>query len=1038
MWTPKRVLLLIAGFAFSVFAYFIYAMFLGYVDGLPPLPTGYEVNPGDDFKFDPKPRDETLAERRLRLAFGDDCPELRRAIKLDINKYLIAIATDEITFEDGRVKMVPFSMAIFGKDDGRYPEINTVRSDVAYLTFDQPVNSPAEIGNRKIVAAELRRDPDGRQQGPDAGGVRLVNNRRSPQRDDDLTLFTPGPVYYQDIGKESDKEPHIWTAEAVRLRDEQSRPNPTEVVAIGMDVYLVASEPPTKKPDKAAPPPPVIGGDKSKQIGINGVKSVRLRSDVDMYLWIDGQAGFLGMNAKKPPQASKEAGPVASEPGKPAPSGKSEKAQLQIKTQGPFYYDVIKDRARFDISQHPGPYPNNVVVRRTHVPDTASDQLVCDHLELQFQRKSARSAESTPASADRAVELEIQTAHAWGSQVTLTSDLEGLTAFGNDLTYDAPTRVTVLKGSPEMVVMQKGNEIYARELVMQTKEEGKSEARGKGPGHIRIFDSSTNQRTVKAHWNDTLISAKEGDYDVLTLTGQAAFDDPEHNQELQANQLKVWLEPSEPAKNEEGDKSDGQRRRPHHVEAVGQVVARSPEMNVHDTEQLVIWFKDAPGSPSPAAIDPARPTAAPGGTPPPAPGTPSAAPTPAESQTKARKPVDLSARSVEAHVLRYGNKNELDRLWCEGSVRVIQEPNSPQDKGTDIHGQTLELKHYPEGHVLTVTGDPAEVQLDKIKIYGPEVNIDQKENKATVHGAGAMKLPSETNFQGNRCAPTDLTVYWNREMFFDGRNAIFHDGVQAEQDQARLVCRTLQVVLDKPVSLKEGQRSEPAAKVRNLVCDQSVRVEDTTYQDQKLLRFTRIDSTQLLVNNEDSVMTAPGPGVVRILQPGPKSENMGRPNTPQAEEIKLTRISYLGRMLANNNTRTAVFYENVELVHVPTSDANLAIDIDKMPDGAFYLRCDLLTVYQRRESANKTYQQMEARGRAAVQAKEFWGRADVIKFDESKDLIIFEASEGNLATLYRQRARGVAPEEVKGRKIYYWRRTNDFKIEGATRLEANQ
>ena len=530
---------------------------------------------------------------------------------------------------------------------------------MAYLTFDQPVTTLADISSRKIVAAELRRDPEGRQQGQDAGGVRVVNNRRTTQRDDDLTLFTPGPVYYQEkIGKEPDKEPHIWTAEAVRLRDEQTRPNPTEIVAIGMDVYL-ATESPDKKAEKTNAAAAGLGSqDRSRSPSRSQVDSSPLRRG---HVPVDGRQGrFPGRRRQE------EAGPA----------GGREKAQLQIKTQGPFFYDVTTDKARFDISQHPSPHPNNVMVRRTHVPDTACDQLVCDHLELQFERKSAKrspAAEAATAPAnDRAVEIAIQTAHAWGSQVTLVSDLEGLTAFGNDLTYNAVSRETLLKGSPEMVVMKDGNEIYARELVMQTKEEGKQQAQAKGPGHLRIFDRTTGQRTIRASWNETLVSAKEGEYDILILTGQAKFEDQEHDQDLQADQLKVWLVPSEPAA--AGAETAGCRRPaspapsargrrpgagplardagPRHRAAGGVVQGCAgprggPACRSRAGRARRVDAADGPHG-RPAAAARSRPRRRPA------------------AAAKAKKPVDLSARSVVAHVLRVGSKSELEKLWCEG------------------------------------------------------------------------------------------------------------------------------------------------------------------------------------------------------------------------------------------------------------------------------------------------------------------------------------------------------------------------------------
>jgi lipopolysaccharide export system protein LptA len=822
-----------------------------------------------------------------------------------------------------------------------------------------------------------------------------------------------------------------------------------------------------------------------------------------MRLYVDAHSGFLAMPQHPAPDkavASEDKlsgasrtvdSQTAARDGdkKDAPGGKD---LVHIKTQGPFYYDVVADHARFDVSEHPGGRPNSVEVIRRTGPQGACDQLDCEHLELQFQRKNsanqAGAATASPFADNRSAQLEIESAHAWGNQVTLTSDVEVLAAYGNDLVYKAQTRETVLKGSPELLVLKDGNQIRATVLVLLSPGDKEAQqARIQGPGTIDWLDNTTKERTQQARFKDQLISAKEGAFDVLTLTGDATFEElepgqklepgqqPKLKQRLQAERLKVWLAPAPaPAANSGANGNDPQRRRPHHLEAIGQVSAQSAEMTVHDSERLVLWFKDVPeGSsalpPSVPAITPSQSVSArtsgdsqvvrkPTGPP-----TPSVAPSPAAGATldKPKKPIDLSARSIEAHVIQTGNHNDLEKIWCEGSVHVRQEGETPDDKGVDIIGQTLQLIKFAEGHFLTVTGAPAEVQLDKLTIIGPEVNIDQKENKAWVNGLGAMRMPSNANLgamgengpaagredknanKNQPQEPKELTVHWNKDMFFDGNMAVYHGGVQAEQDNSRLTCMEMQVSLDHFVSLKESDKSKPPAKVENLVCDKSVRVEQierTPSPEKKLVRYQRIDSLQMSFNNTDGIMVAPGPGVLRILQLSPKDEAgaaQNNPPKPQAdkaveEELKLTRVNYLGRMFANNNTRTAVFYDNVELVHVPTDDPNLVIDIDKLPEGALYLRCDQLKVYSRQAENSKGSQQMEARGHGLVQSREFWGRADIIKYDESKELVVFEASEGNLATLVRQKGKGTQQEEVKGKKIYYWRKTNDFKIEGGT------
>jgi lipopolysaccharide export system protein LptA len=1095
VWTPKRVLLLILGLAVFTAAYGVYAYFLGRVDGLPPLPPEYEakVTEGDVPKWDTQ---RPPVDLKLIKAFGQDCQEIRRTIKLEVQTRGVVLASDEFSIEpDGRVKLKPFSIAIFSKDkgDGRYPEINTIRSDIGYLTFDQPISNAQEMGTRKIVGGELvcQVVQDGTEPlRRGEGGVRIVNNRHTPERDDDLTLFTPGPVYFQDNLHQ------IWTREPVVITDEQTKPKPTTINAIGMDVYLTSDSDAPAKPEPAGRrrkgnDAVLVSRKKDNNApSVTGVKAIVLRSDVEMHLWVDANSGFMGTDSsKKAKDGAAEAAkapPAGKNPATAAPQAPPEKAQVVIKTQGPFLYDCLTDHARFDISQHPGPHPNNVEVHRQHGPNGAWDQLICDHLELQFSRKSAQPppapAKPTPAKAAPAksepaatseVELQIETAHAWGTQVTITSDAEALTALGNDLVYNAVTKETTLCGTPEMIAMKDGNEIVAQKLVLKGSSEDKDsqQAEAKGPGRIKLLNRENGTRPHGARWKDMMYFTKDGGYDLLTLTGEAVFEDSEHGQFLQADRLKVWLESADPATGTEkpptgasaaGAGDDAQRRRPHHMEALGHVIAKSAEMSVHDTDRLTVRFKDVatlpgqqlPNSAPAADNGAAKPAATPAASA--APAATSAPATGAKAGTQAanpppKNPFDIQARSIDADILRSGTKNELEKLTCEGSVHVQQQPATPQDKGVDIIGDTLLLLHFAEGHVLTVTGDLAKVELEKLTIEGPEVNIDQKDNKAWVVGLGFMRMPSDANFQGepikdrpdNNKEPVYLTVHWNRDMFFDGKSAVFHGGIQAEQENSRLACQELQVFLDRFVSLKQTEKTDPPAKVKKLVCDRSVRVEERKFElpdNKRLIGYQWMAAPELVVDNEENTAHASGPGEVRIMQPGPKDEAQRGPGTPEPprtpssppapEEMKLTRINYWGSMFGNNNTRTAIFYNNVEVVYVPSDDPNLTVDVDKLPQGAMYLRCNQLKVYSRRRADGKASQEMEAHGKASVQAQDYWGRADIIKYDESKEVLVFEAGEGNLATLNRVVRRGEAPQELRGKKIFYWRQSGTYKIEG--------
>src|SRR5262249_3079627 len=111
---------------------------------------------------------------KIQQAFGSDCEELKRPIKLEVPaRGLVLAATEfQIGREDGRVRLTPLSVAMFSKPrpGEKAPEITTLQCDVAYLTFERPIESVADMGKHKITNAEV------------SGNIRLVNNRRTQVR----------------------------------------------------------------------------------------------------------------------------------------------------------------------------------------------------------------------------------------------------------------------------------------------------------------------------------------------------------------------------------------------------------------------------------------------------------------------------------------------------------------------------------------------------------------------------------------------------------------------------------------------------------------------------------------------------------------------------------------------------------------------------------------------------------------------------------------------------------------------------------------
>jgi len=1055
VWTPKRILLLTLGFGLFSVAYLIYAHFLGGIDGLPPLPDDFRpifIADNEAPEPPPLPQSETSADQKLRQAFGDDCKELGYKVKLELQKKGMVLAAGDFKIQpDGKVLLEPFSLAIFGKPraDGKDVEINTVQSLHAILTFDKPISNITDMNNRKIVRAELRDE------------IYVINNRRTPQRDDDLSLFTQGPLYYQE-------SLHlIWTDKTVRLIDLQSKPNPTTIDGTQMYVYLT----PETKPAKPGQPLPQKA---DRSDSANGVDRIELRRDVNMNLWVDKSSGFLASDKKEDPQkpAAQSKPKTTKEPAQP------EKVKVVISTQGPFSYDLHTHHATFDKSKISGPRQNVVTVDRINEAEGNIDHLQCDRLELQF-RPNKEQGQKDPKEQPNAESegLDIENARATGQEVVLTSDAEVLEARGDDFFYDKIKSLSTLRGTPRMWALKEGNEIEAPELQLLNLK-GNQQATALGTGVIRMLDKATGKRTLAARWEQRLVYAKDGANDMLTLIGNAAFVDTEHQQELRADVLKVWLQPADPA---DSSSKDQQGRKPQHLEATGNIKSVGPDMNVHNAEHLVVWFKDAPpiaqtqGTPSsnesPSQTPPAQPPLgqprtgastkkADGSSP-----TKDASSAPTEP-AKPKQPIDLTARSIDAHVLRSGAKNDLDKLWCQGRVHVHQDPATPEEKGVDIRGETLELTHEVDGNILAVTGDHAQVQMDKIFILGPEVHIDQTSNKVWVNGMGIMKMPSNANFDGTKSAQTaELTVNWEKKMDFDGLNAQYFGNIRAEQNEGHLACQNMQVVLDHMVSLREGNKKAAPAKVEKLLCDRDVWVEDATMVDGKISSYKRMDCRELAVDNdpntEESQAQVAGPGKVRIFQLGQKDNDLSpspnrsaaptkdqraptqgqRKGGPQPqggpksdEQHKLTHVSFQSRMTANNKRGMATFYDRVIVIDVPTEDPDLKIDEDRPPKESMFISCERLEVLNHKLPDGTSKREMRAYNKVVIEEEKYSGRADIVKYDESKQQIILEGVKGNFAELYKQDVRGQEGSHIIGKKITYYRDTGLYKVDDAQSL----
>ena len=96
------------------------------------------------------------------------------------------------------------------RNDGKFPEINIVRCDVALLTLDRPVKNLSELGSRKITGVELRDDT--------GSGVRIENNRGYKAKTDHLEVtIRNAPVFYDDSRNIIESEGDVTVVDRQRV-----------------------------------------------------------------------------------------------------------------------------------------------------------------------------------------------------------------------------------------------------------------------------------------------------------------------------------------------------------------------------------------------------------------------------------------------------------------------------------------------------------------------------------------------------------------------------------------------------------------------------------------------------------------------------------------------------------------------------------------------------------------------------------------------------------------------------------------------------
>ena len=168
---------------------------------------------------------------------------------------------------------------------------------------------------------------------------------------------------------------------------------------------------------------------------------------------------------------------------------------------------------------------------------------------------------------------------------------------------------SILKGQP-VIAYRQSHRIECPELHLKgaDKDGNGQEGFAKGPGRLDLMDKATGKRSTHIFWKNSLTSTKDRDgnrlFDLLTLRGDPAVIDEERKQDLKAAQfLHLWLEQVKDTT--PGAAAGATKQAPYKILGIESVSAHSPDLIIHNTNQLTVIFSQKP-LPPPSRSGPTR------------------------------------------------------------------------------------------------------------------------------------------------------------------------------------------------------------------------------------------------------------------------------------------------------------------------------------------------------------------------------------------------------------------------------------------------
>lgn len=746
----------------------------------------------------------------------------------------------------------------------------------------------------------------------------------------------------------------------------------------------------------------------------------------------------------------------------------------------------------FDVATHIATFEDNVVVE--HPTGDAGepqqvDTLHCDWLALQFEETPAESmhdvADSTSGDASSVLtvsavspeearprhpfaNLRFRQLRAHGEPAVLRSDENKLIANMQELRYDSLTRQVVLLDDDSVQVQFDTTILNAPQVQVMHGTGGEVlSLKCLGAGRLEHYGDADDPPLFRAEWSDRLWYGPhpKSELWMIQLDGDARVIQTGHSG-IQADHLALWIDQDSVSTLTEADPADAgaevetadaavqaarHRRLPlHYARAEGHVLMAAPEFRVQ-TEVLRASFTKADvTSREKVAGNVGR---APAGR------------NAAEAQQDSDGSWSLRADEVQVQMLHdpETDKSDVAEATARGRIEISRDPGDgdADTQPLSISGEQLHLENGGgTRQLLTMTGEPVHIRQGDLHLEGRDVVFDRGRNTAHVQGRGMLRFPVESDLSGQQLEhPVPLDVQWQEQMTFNGLEARFFGNVvlklnDGHVNESRLYCEDLNVMLNETLSFTGDRPASREPQFKRVTCRDGVRTELYEWDGTRLNGIRVAELAEFTLEHETGLLEGLGPGVIsswsrgngrRISIAPDATAEANQPAESNEPEWEYTQVHFSENMTGNARQRTVQLHGRVRAIYAPVQHPREVFRRDELsgdsPNAgqAVWLGCDELAValYPWQDRQNEDYAVFGATGHCELEGKLFRAVADLISFDQSKELFTLKGLGDRKASIYYQRNPGDQPTRLPGQLIQFIPSRQRVSVQGATGFQAS-